>query len=442
MPGPDIAPSVAALLSAFSHCFTRPSFDSFSMLMTGWLSCPAKHTVTGVIRAAGAVGTKHHTSFHRFFRVAQWDPDDVGDVLRDMAVARVPKRRPLIVALDDTLARHTGKRIESASMHRDALLSTGAKPFFHFGHVWVVMTVVLTVARWNKTFALPIAMRLYRPEKLCKARDLSFHKKPQLAAQMIGSIAKALSGRRICAVADSDYANSAVMKTLPENVDFVGRARMDAALYCPPKKRQKGDMGRPRVKGERLPSPAARARAWQGWKTVSVDVYGRSVEVEMKTFQALWYKVAGGRLMSFVIVRGWPGHKKDDVLFCTDLSVSPEEVVRRYCLRWSIEVTFQEAKGRLGFQDPQNRCEKAVRRTAPMALWAYSITVLWYLAERPGVAALPALPWYRKDAPAFSDMLAAIRRDLWRYRLLDPPPGHRRDQKSVEHLIDAVAYAA
>ena len=442
MPGPDIAPSVAVFLSAFSHCFTRPSFESFSILMTGWLSCPAKHTVTGVIAAAGAVGTKHHTSFHRFFRAARWDPDDVGDVLRDLVVSKVPNRQPLIVAMDDTLARHTGKRIESASMHRDALLSTGAKPFFHFGHIWVVMTVVLTVARWNKTFALPISMRLYRSEKLCKARELSFHKKPELAAKMLSRLAKACPGRRICAVADSDYANSAVIKALPESVDFVGRTRMDAALYAPPPQRKPGEMGRPRVKGDRLPTPAARARAWMGWKPMTVEVYGRSVVVETKTLQALWYKVAGGRLMNFVIAGGWPGHKKDDVFFCTDLSPGPEEIIRRYCLRWSIEVTFQQAKGRLGFQDPHNRCERAVQRTAPMALWAYSLTILWYLAEHPRVAPLPALPWYRKDAPAFSDMLAAIRRDLWRYRLLDPRQSHRRDQKSVEHLIDAVAYAA
>jgi len=302
--------------------------------------------------------------------------------------------------------------------------------------------VVLTIARWNKTFALPVAMRLYRSQKLCKARDFDFYKKPQLAAQMLSGIAKALPGRRICAVADSDYANSAVVKALPGNVDFVGRARMEAALYSPPKQRREGDMGRPRVKGGRLPSPAARARAWKGWKTMTVLVHGRSVEVEMKSFQALWYKVAGGRLLSFVIVRGWPGHKKDDVFFCTDLGVSPEEIVRRYCLRWSIEVTFQEAKGRLGFEDPQNRCERAVQRTAPMALWAYSITVLWYLAEQPRVALLPAVPWYQKSVPAFSDMLAAIRREIWRYRLLDPPTNLPRDQKSMEHLIDAIAYAA
>ena len=397
--------------------------------------------MTGVIRAAGAVGMKHHTSFHRFFRAASWIPDDVSSVLRGMAVSKVPKRQPLIVALDDTLARHTGKRIESASMHRDALLSTGAKPFFHFGHVWVVMTVLLTVARWNKTFALPVAMRLYRSKKVCEPRELPFYKKPELAIQMLASLATAFPQRRICAVADSDYANAAVIKSLPDNVDFVGRARMDAALYSQPKKRIPTTMGRPRVKGERLPKPAARAQAWSGWESMTVVVYGRTVEVEVKSFQALWYKVGGGRLMSFVIVRGWPGHRKDDVFFCTDLSLKPEEVITRYCLRWSIEVTFQESKGRLGFQDPQNRCERAVERTAPMALWAYSITVLWYLEQRPR-AALPSFPWYQKEVPAFSDMLASIRREIWRYRLLAPPRKRMPDQKSVEHLIDALAYAA
>jgi hypothetical protein len=50
------------------------------------------------------------------------------------------------------------------------------------------------------------------------------------------------------------------------------------------------------------------------------------------------------------------------------------------------------------------------------------------------------LPWYRKTVPAFSDMLAALRRETWRHGLLDPLPLDRRDQKSVEPLLHAVGY--
>src|SRR5260370_12288956 len=109
---------------------------------------------------------------------------------------------------------------------------------------------------------------------------------------------------------------------------------------------------------------------------------------------------------------------------------------------WSLEVTFHDAKGKLGLEDPQNRTEQAVERTAPMALWVYSLTVVWYLTvgkNLPG-ARLLSLPWYKKTTPAFSDMLAALRRETWRNRVLDPLSLDHRDQKSVEPLLHAVGY--
>ena len=203
-------------------------------------------------------------------------------------------------------------------------------------------------------------------------------------------------------------------------------------------------LGRPRVKGRRLPSPEARAQSALGWRRIRVTVYDRPVTVRVKLFDALWYKVSGGRMLRFVVVRGWPGHGDDDVLCCTDLTLDPKEIIRRFCLRWSIEVTFQESKGRLGLEDPQNRTEQAVERTAPMALWVYTLTVIWYLGldKRLKSARLPCFPWYQKRVPAFSDMLAAVRRETWRHRVLDPLPLSPGDQKSVEPLLDAVGYAA
>jgi hypothetical protein len=113
-------------------------------------------------------------------------------------------------------------------------------------------------------------------------------------------------------------------------------------------------------------------------------------------------------------------------------------------VRWCIEVTFQQTKGKLGFEEPQNRTQRAVQRTAPIALCIYTLTVVWYLqaGQRLKSAALPSFPWYVKKVPAFSDMLAALRRETWRQRLLDPlllTPSH---QKSIAPLLDAIAYAA
>jgi hypothetical protein len=193
-----------------------------------------------------------------------------------------------------------------------------------------------------------------------------------------------------------------------------------------------------------LPSPLARARCANGWRRLRVEVYGRTVTVQVKVFDALWYVVSGGRALRFVIVRGWPGHREDDVFCSTDLTLSAESIITDYCVRWFIEVTFQETKGKLGFEDPQNRTQRAVERTAPMALFIYTLTVAWYVqvGNRLRSAGLPSFPWYVKTVPAFSDMLAALRRETWRHGLLDPLRLTPRHQKSVAPLLDAVAYAS
>jgi DDE superfamily endonuclease len=427
------------LVQALAECFTRPSFVTFQVLLLGWVLCLGRHTVTGVLRASGALGTKHHSSFHRFFRKAVWSTDALGQSLVRLVIKLLVTEQRIVLALDDTLGRHTGKHIAAASMHHDPLLSTRAKPVFHWGHVWVVLAVVVRVPLWDRCFAVPVMVRLYRSEKTCTRTGRPFHKKTELAAQMVSAIARLLPQRRFVVVGDAAFANASVVKTLPSNVDFLGRARPDAALFALPCRKR---LGRPPKKGSRVPSPKARARSARGWGRLRVVVHGRPVTLNFKLFDALWYSVSGARLMRLLLVRGWPGHQQDDVLCSTDLQTGAEQMISEYCLRWSLEVTFFEAKGRLGFEQPQNRTERAVERTAPMALWVYSLTVIWYLSQGKGSCPVPQLPWYRKRAPTFSDMLADLRRQCWHDRLSKASTDSATLQKSVASLFEVFAYAA
>src|SRR5215217_7732894 len=158
--------SFLGLLTAFEPCFCAPSFRTFVTLVTGWVHCLGRRTVTAVAVAAGAVGQRHISVFHRFFARAQWALDDVGQVVFRLAVAWLPPDQPLVVIIDDTLCRKSGKSICLASMHHDPLLSTAHKPFFRFGHVWVVLAlwVPLPMGR-GRGFALPLLVRLYTGAK-------------------------------------------------------------------------------------------------------------------------------------------------------------------------------------------------------------------------------------------------------------------------------------
>jgi hypothetical protein len=70
-----IVASFTQVLQVFAPCFTAPSMQSFVTLMAGWVLDLRRHTVTEVIRAAGAVGRKHISSYHRFFSQGRWSVD-------------------------------------------------------------------------------------------------------------------------------------------------------------------------------------------------------------------------------------------------------------------------------------------------------------------------------------------------------------------------------
>lgn len=437
MPDSTIVGSFVALLQSFSGCFTAPSTKTFVVLASGWVLAMGRHTVTAVVRAADAVGWKHIRSFHRFFSEARWSPDRVGLLLARRIERRLSKDVPMVVALDDTLGRHRGKGIAGASMHRDPLLSTAKRVLFHWGHLWVVAGII--VEAFGKKWCLPVLFRLYRSQGVCKAEKREFRNCSQLAAELVQLLAEAFPNRRIAVVCDGAYSNQRMVKGRPKNVAVIGRSRLDAALYQAAAARAPGQRGRPRVRGDKLPSP----EVWAGsegacWHSVAVTVYGRNETVRVLVIDAVWYVVSGSEVVRLVLVRGFPGHDHDDVFFCTDLGVSAKGIIELYAQRWSLEVTFQQSKGKLGFEEPQNRAAQAVERTAPMALWLYSLVVLWYLetGQHSRAARRPKLPWYAaKTTVAFSDMLATLRRASWSERLFDPRGNKTTFRKRVDPLL-------
>ncbi len=81
-----IVSTFPVLLQSLSSCFTAPSFESFVTLMSGWVLNLRRHTITGAIHAAGAVGSKHISSFHRFFSRGRWSTNGVGLTLAHLEV--------------------------------------------------------------------------------------------------------------------------------------------------------------------------------------------------------------------------------------------------------------------------------------------------------------------------------------------------------------------
>jgi hypothetical protein len=273
---------------------------------------------------------------------------------------------------------------------------------------------------------------------------IKHHKKTELALELIVKLRAAVADRRIIVVGDNGYANRTVLNGLPARACFVGRGVMNAAVFERPGPRQPGDRGPARVRGARLLTPEERARDPQApWLRVPAIIYGRPAEVQVQVFDALWQKRGAGNFLRFVLIRDWPGHDKDDVLICTDTTQAAEWIIETYCKRWPLEETFHWCKSKLGFEEPQNRTENAVLRTAPISLWSYSLVVCWYLlaGQKTRSAQMPILPWYTsKKTPAFPDMLATLRGETWRSTIDDRAANPRVIKKAIQPILLAVGY--
>jgi hypothetical protein len=144
--------------------------------------------------------------------------------------------------------------------------------------------------------------------------------------------------------------------------------------------------------------------------------------------RALWYDSAGPRPVTVVVTRDPSGKWRDDCFFTTDLTMTPTQIIETIARRWTLEVTFRDAKQCLGFEEPQSRTPKAVERTAPVAMVLYSATALWY--ARAGRALrerwFPERPWYsrkkrRNRTASFAVCLATLRRASWMEMNLGDP---------------------
>jgi hypothetical protein len=134
--------------------------------------------------------------------------------------------------------------------------------------------------------------------------------------------------REIVAVADSAYASLRLLAScrrfLPKPVTFITRLRLDAALYDPAPPRRAGQMGRPRLKGERLPnlSDVAEEDPSTGWAPTTVDNWYGSGErtVEVASATAVWYSTGLPAVpIRWVVVRDPQGEFKTQALLCAPI---------------------------------------------------------------------------------------------------------------------------
>jgi hypothetical protein len=422
--------TLSRVLDPFRPCFTAPSFETFTALVAGLVAQPVGRTVCGMLTGAGLARVWHHARAHRFFAAARWCPQQVGLVLAELIVTGLlAPGAPITVAVDDTLFRRRGKKVHGVGWFHDG--SAAGQLKLGFGNNWVVAAIVVTLPWLSRPVALPVLASL--------AVKGGGRSKPDLARELVDALAERFADRAIHVVGDAAYGCGA-FAGLGHDMTMTTRARSNA-VFSEPAPPRTGKRGRPRLKGDRIGTPADIARA-ATWKTLRVARYGTTTTVQVTERRGLWYGTWRTDPVRVILVRDprrttSPTSGYDIALVTTDLDATPQEIITRYAARWSIEVTFFDVKNILGVGQARNRVHKAVERTVPFGLFCHSLLIIWYSlyghAATDTAHRRASAPWYQsKTEPSTLDMLTKLRRQIIAARFLPPTPRPATTEEILE----------
>lgn len=280
----------------------------------------------------------------------------------------------------------------------------------HWGHNWVVLCLIVPCpCAAKRKLHVPVMARLYRSEKSCRQSQRPFKTRHELLSQMMAKVGQWLPQRRLRLSAAGASAAEKLGSSLPSEVAFTSRVRRDAALYeLAPERTKK--RGRPREKGERLPS--LKAIGEQALFTLGeVTRYGVTEAVWLHTFVCLWPRVSKKQPIRVVIVRDQKGKEPDDYFFTTDVETSVVAVTEEYAGRWGIEEALRELKQSLGMDEVQSWNAPSVWRQVPFVMIGHSLVVAAYYKALGETVTAGFVP------PSFGQMLTRLRFGLWEERI-------------------------
>ena len=450
----DLPETIIRVLRPFEPVFSSRVWPWATTLLVGAILAPGPRTVAAALRVLGLQEDRPFVNYHRVLNRARWSSRALSPLLLRLLVrAFVAAGEPVIVGLDDTIERRRGAKIAAKGIYRDPVRSSKGHFVKTSGLRWVSLQLLARVPWAQQVWALPFFTVLAPSERYHQERGQRHKTLPDWGRQMLCQLRRWLPDQAVVAVADSTYAALALLAAcarLRNPVVVITRLRLDAALYDPAPARPPGTVGRPRKKGARQPTLAERVQDPQTtWQALTVRWYGGTARaIEVATATAVWYH--GGLppvALRWVLVRDPAGDFAPQALLCTDETVSAQQIVEWFVLRWQLEVTFHEARAHLGVETQRQWSDRAIQRTTPALLGLFSLVTL-LAHERLQGHALPArqAAWYTKPLPTFVDTLALVRRELWAVPVFSLS-AQSTDMIEIprsrwDRMTDALAYAA
>ncbi len=359
----------AFLQQRFAERFTKPTQTVFLLLALGFLLSSVRHTVANYLWRSGACLLRHYTRFYAFLGgpfLAEMD--GLWRAVIRQAARRVPEDEPIRLRVDETVCKKSGEEIEPADTYRNGAGTARQEYRTLWGICFVLGEMRMRLPGWPKDFvSVPIGLEVYLKKEKAEELGQKYVRRSRLGQRLVKRVAEEVGpDRRVLSVQDGNYATQYFLQDLPGNAGVVGRMPKNAALYERPGLQPEEKPGPDPEKGDEIGSPEEVAEEKLAESKPEWQKHPTEEEAQVCSFEAIWQGVLPGKVLRVVLLRR-PHLKNADsakkrkryleVFFTTDLRLGPEQVLREYRGRWSIEILIREAKESFGLGE--DRCRNA-----------------------------------------------------------------------------------
>lgn len=417
----------------------EPAFQRGRRHLLAQLVGLGRHTISSLLRTQNR-HRRDWSADYRLYSRARFDPQALFGEVRRGIEALLPAGQPLVVSMDDSLLRKSGRRIHGVRWQRDPL-----SPAFQVNLVRGLRVLQISAALPRPEGAarmVPVdfqhAVLPAKPSRKATAQELEDYKQlkaqkniNRLGRQRLEALRRSLdqdgsAARPLVAAVDGRFTNRSFLEELPERTSVVGRLRKDAVLYALPE--QQPPRGRHRKYGALQPTPRQLLEDEQApFQRVEAFAAGKRHAFQVKEMGPVLLRLdRGARTVRIIVVRalgyrlkkgGKLLYRQPAFLMCTDPEMPLEEILQDYLWRWDIEVNFRDEKTLLGVGQAQVRTQASNQNAPALAVAAYAMLLL--AAIRSGEAGTHRqweAKWYRRSPerrPSTNELINQLRWELW-----------------------------
>lgn len=328
---------IDSILSEFRSCFSyKAAFYWFLIVVFGFIIRCDHHGVTSFIRWL-FLSPQYYDTMLRFFRANSWDLDTLLGRWVKIAIARCPvikvNGRALLIGDGIKVCKEAKKMPAVKPLHQDS--DNSGKAEFILGHH--IGYVSLLIGRLGKLFCLPLHGRIH--EGICSLRtEEGFGGQPATIITRMAYLVVQTAKQTgiLCYVCLDAYFSvgpaflilqAAVNENGEQWVHLITRAKKNYVAY---------------FEGEAIHLMDS-FNDLELFEEIELTIYGKTKNIQYLYMDLFWTPVNG--LLRFVCIKDGDGCY---VLMCSDLQLSPIEIITIYSYRSKIEVMFLFLKHILG----------------------------------------------------------------------------------------------